>query len=95
MDKKYEVRENIHGAVDDWNNFMNDKSKRIEIQNEYMAKSKEMYEKTIKKEVEQKYRETDFKTPMKESKENAKDAWKYSRQRGIIGFPTGVPDKKP
>ena len=94
MDKKYKVRENIHGAVNDWNDFMNNPQKRREIQQKYMKETKEVYDKTIKKEVEQKYRETDFKTPLNQQKEKAKDAYKFARKKGIIGLPTG-PDKKP
>ena len=40
---------------------MNQPNSRMEIQQEYMQKSKDLYENSsIKQEVEQKYRETDF-----------------------------------
>ena len=55
FEKKYDIKQNVHNVVDDWNTFMNDPKSRMDIQEEYLNKTSEIYMKNIKNKVDKKY----------------------------------------
>jgi hypothetical protein len=68
---------------------MNNPNQRMEIQKEYMTKVNDIYEKQgIKKEVNERYAKTDFKTSFNKATLKTQAAYKEARKKGIIGMPT-------